>query len=163
MILRKPKSIQNILGIAVTMLSVAGLGTPAVISQTLPNNNATLRPGTSIQSQNQCFQLAAQNDGNLVLYKKSTRQALWSSGTYGRSVQYTIFQSDGNLVIYDPSNRPLWASGTDNKGATRLTLQDDGNLVIYTAQNRPLWATNTVTSCGNNTTPATVVLFPNLN
>jgi hypothetical protein len=107
-----------------------------------------LRPGTSIQSQNQCFQLAAQNDGNLVLYKKSTGQALWSSGTYGRSIQYAIFQSDGNLVIYDPGNRPLWASGTDNKGATRLTLQDDGNLVIYTAQNRPLWATNTVTSCG---------------
>jgi hypothetical protein len=110
-------------------------------------NNTTMPLGTTIKSNNQCFSLNAQSDGNLVLYRKSNGQALWDTKTYGRNVNRTIFQNDGNLVIYNTSNQAVWASGTDRRGGTRVTVQDDGNFVMYNAQNQALWATNTVTSC----------------
>ncbi len=53
------------------------------------------------------------------------------------------FQTDGNLVMYNPANKPVWASGTHNKNGVRLTMQKDGNLVIYTASNHPIWSSNT--------------------
>jgi hypothetical protein len=123
---------------------------PTPSGDSLTNNNSIMRPGTSLSSNNQCFQLAAQTDGNLVLYRKSDNKALWNSSTYGRSVKHTIFQTDGNLVIYDPNNNPIWNTGTYGRGATRLTIQNDGNLVMYNSQNQPIWATNTVTDCNNN-------------
>jgi hypothetical protein len=116
--------------------------------------NTIMPPGSSVKSNNQCFRLDAQNDGNLVIYKQSNGQALWDTKTYGRNVKQTIFQSDGNLVIYNTSNNAVWASGTDRRGAANLYMQDDGNLVIYNSQNQPLWASNTVSSCGNPPAPA---------
>jgi murein DD-endopeptidase MepM/ murein hydrolase activator NlpD len=113
----------------------------------------TLPPGSSVRSNNQCFSLNAQADGNLVLYKQSNGQALWHTATYGRNVKQTIFQTDGNLVIYNTSNQPVWASNTDRRGITQLNVQDDGNVVMYNSQNQPIWATNTVTSCGTTPPP----------
>ena len=115
-----------------------------------------MSPGSSVKSNNQCFSLNAQSDGNFVLYKLSNGQALWNTSTYGRNVKQTIFQTDGNLVIYNTSNQPVWASNTDRRGATQLIVQDDGNVVMYNAQNQPIWATNTVTSCGSNNPPPPV-------
>jgi len=54
-----------------------------------------------------------------------------------------VFQSDGNLVLYDRDAGALWASGTNGRGGNKAIVQDDGNFVIYDAQNRPLWATGT--------------------
>jgi surface antigen len=109
--------------------------------------NSVLQPGSSIKSKNQCFVLNAQPDGNLVLYRKSNGQALWATGTDRRNVKQTVFQADGNLVIYNTSNTPIWASGTDRRGGAKLAVQDDGNFVMYNSQNQPLWQTNTLTSC----------------
>jgi len=53
-----------------------------------------------------------------------------------------IWQTDGNLVLYDAVNQPLWSSATQGQGA-RLIFQGDGNVVIYSSANRPLWATGT--------------------
>ncbi|HYN96808.1 MAG TPA: hypothetical protein VES42_23450 [Pilimelia sp.] len=59
-------------------------------------------------------------------------------------------QHDGNLVIYDQSNRPRWATGTNGSGATQLVFQHDGNLVLYTAgYGRAVWASNTRHRCRN--------------
>jgi CHAP domain len=110
-----------------------------------------LQPGSSIRSSNQCFGFEAQSDGNFVLYRRSNNQPLWASGTDRRNVKHTVFQNDGNLVIYNTSNNPIWASNTDRRSGTRLTVQDDGNVVMYTAQGQAVWHTNTVTSC--NVTP----------
>ncbi len=41
-------------------------------------------------------------------------------------------QSDGNLVVYSPTNQPLWSTGTAGSNATGFEMQDDGNLVLYT-------------------------------
>ena len=96
-----------------------------------------------------------------------------------------VMQNDGNLVLYDPSGRPLWASGTSNTSGTFLVpqappgsppgagtvnfggqfvnyavMQDDGNLVIYQTyapgQAGPIWNTGTP---GNG--PSTLVLDSN--
>ncbi len=53
-----------------------------------------------------------------------------------------IFQNDGNLVIYNPSRKPIWATGTEKTGANRFAVQSDGNVVLY-VDSTPLWATNT--------------------
>jgi surface antigen len=131
--------------------TVTSCGTTSQQPLTRPANsliNNTIMPlGSSIKSNNQCFNLSAQSDGNLVIYRQSNGQALWNTATYGRNVKQTIFQPDGNLVIYNTSNQAVWASNTDRRGGTRITLQDDGNFVMYNAQNQALWATNTVTSC----------------
>ena len=55
---------------------------------------------------------------------------------------YAKFQSDGNLVVYDKSNRWVWQSGTAYTGKT-CKMQVDGNLVIYDAKNNPVWHSHT--------------------
>ncbi len=59
-----------------------------------------------------------------------------------------IFQTDGNLVVYDTSKSGeeavLWASDTDDDAAGgHLAIQADGNLVIYAADSDAEWDTNT--------------------
>lgn len=53
-----------------------------------------------------------------------------------------IMQTDGNLVAYDETDRPVWASLTSGENY-KAVFQEDGNLVVYTADDKPLWATNT--------------------
>jgi hypothetical protein len=105
---------------------------------------------------------------NLVIYSP-TNNVLWSSNTAhnpdgysyvtsylnygslrpGQSLETTnrnrklVFQSDGNLVLYNAAGQPLWASGTHGKGGNLLSLQLDGNLVLYNAAGQPLWASGT--------------------
>ncbi|XP_055357574.1 uncharacterized protein LOC129602555 [Paramacrobiotus metropolitanus] len=52
------------------------------------------------------------------------------------------FQSDGNLVIYDGSDRPKWNSNTAGRGDQAL-FQTDGNLVIYDISSRTVWDSQT--------------------
>jgi len=53
-----------------------------------------------------------------------------------------VYQTDGNFVIYNSSNRPIWASNTSRRRSNRLIMQSDGNLVIYNNRT-PIWASNT--------------------
>ncbi|OVE78955.1 hypothetical protein BVY00_01485 [bacterium G20] len=73
----------------------------------------------------------------------SPTQALWSTATDGQQVAFLALQPDGNLVLYDRSARPLWASSTDGSGLTRLIVQPDGNLVLYDQSNIPRWNSGT--------------------
>ena len=56
-----------------------------------------------------------------------------------------VMQDDGNLVIYDTTNRPVWASNTYGQGPRphRLVIQHDRNLVIYGNDGKPTWSTRT--------------------
>jgi hypothetical protein len=57
-------------------------------------------------------------------------------------------QRDGNLVIYDQSNRARWSTRTYGSGATQMVFQHDGNLVLYTAgYARAVWASGTRHAC----------------
>ena len=69
---------------------------------------------------------------------------LWASNTDGRPVGVCIMQGDGNLVIYTRGGQPIWASNTDGRPGSRLIVQDDGNVVIYQSDGTAAWATNTV-------------------
>jgi len=55
-----------------------------------------------------------------------------------------LYQSDGNLVLNDDSNKvALWSTGTAGTTTGQLLLQGDGNLVIYDARGVAVWATGT--------------------
>jgi len=55
------------------------------------------------------------------------------------------YQSDGNLVLYDDSERlVLWASNTVGTRPGRAVMQADGNLVVYDQGGRPIWSSGTV-------------------
>jgi outer membrane protein assembly factor BamB len=103
--------------------------------------------GESISSNNGCFQLIMQGDGNLVLYG-NTMRPMWNSVTVG-SADRAFMQDDGNFVVYTPNMQPVWAAHPQNRqGLTnfRLIVQDDGNLVIYAnngSEVRPIWSTGT--------------------
>ena len=51
-------------------------------------------------------------------------------------------QADGNLVLYDATNRPRWATGTNGRAITHVVMQPDGNLVIY-RNKTAVWASDT--------------------
>lgn len=99
-----------------------------------------LFPGQSLFSSSAFYELRLQDDGNLVIY--TPNRAIWSSLTFGQSVDRLILQPDGNMVIYDTSNRPLWSSRTNGLSGGKLTLQSDGNVVFYNLVG-PVWASNT--------------------
>ena len=106
------------------------------------NANEVLAPW--ITSSDGRFTFVYQSDGNLVLYRNGSTDALWASGTNGTSEGLTLMQENGNLVIYDATNLPVFDTGTSGNPGSRLIVQNDGNVVIYSPDGRPLWATNTV-------------------
>ena len=106
---------------------------------------ANLKLGEQLISKNGKYDLRMQHDGNLVEYCNGNKP-IWHSATYGKSVTGGLrFQSDSNLVIYDPN--PIWASGTYHSGATTLVVQNDGNIVMYTRDGTPVWHTDTCNKC----------------
>lgn len=55
-----------------------------------------------------------------------------------------LYQTDGNLVLYDDVDRAaLWASQTSATTVGEALLQGDGNFVIYDGQGVARWATGT--------------------
>jgi len=99
----------------------------------------------AIESPNLCFQLIMQNDGNLVMYRRRTGEALWNSGTSRGCTNRACMQGDGNFVTYC-NGQATWSSGTPGNNGATLFMQDDGNVVVY-ANNRAIWSSGTVTHC----------------
>lgn len=94
-----------------------------------------LFPGEYLSSPNGTYRLWAQNDGNVVLYRKKkwfgieTWSAVWwTLHKRLRGPATLVMQADGNLVTYDKSVA-TWA--TMRFGSARsMTVQDDGNVVV---------------------------------
>jgi hypothetical protein len=107
-------------------------------------SNSYLYPGQSVTSVDGRFSLTYQGDGNLVLQNVQTLEPLWWSNTSGTSPGVVAMQGDGNLVVYDASERWVWASNTAGAPGAFLVVQGDGNLVIYSDyENSALWASDT--------------------
>jgi hypothetical protein len=68
--------------------------------------------------------LAMQTDGNLALYRSPGRQLLWQSGTSGACSGNckAVFQSDGNLVLYENGSTPYWNTATYRNPGAELVL-----------------------------------------
>jgi YD repeat-containing protein len=74
----------------------------------------------------------------------------WGPGTQGHPGAYAIFQTDGNLVVYDVNGTALWSSGTSGTFAERLDMNDDGRIIIW----KSAWNSGTSDGQFNGTTYA---------
>jgi hypothetical protein len=55
-----------------------------------------------------------------------------------------LYQTDGNLVVYDDGDRTaLWSSLTGGTSVGQVLMQPDGNLVVYDARMTPVWNSGT--------------------
>ena len=86
------------------------------------------------------YQLTAQEDGNLVIYK-TNGQVIWASNTNGSqqiaNPQYNA--SNGKFGINNLPSGQVLGSGEwigSNTGNLRLVMETDGNLVLYTFTNK---------------------------
>ncbi|KAK5994170.1 Mannose-specific lectin [Cladobotryum mycophilum] len=114
-----------------------------------------LRPGQQIRSRNGAYDLAFQQDANLVLYKfakpdpvaPSEFETIWSSdtGSWVNRGDRAALQKDGNFVVYESGDYPLWSSQTYTTERREvfytLIMQDDGEAVIYKEENERIWGT----------------------
>ncbi len=97
--------------------------------------NSYLKSGYYLFSPDGQYKLVMQGDGNLVQYRMSHGKTVpvWASGTNGNPGAFLVEQSDGNIVLYSSTLRPLWSTNTYGKqlGINTLQLQSDGNIVLY--------------------------------
>ncbi len=88
-------------------------------------------------------QAQTEENNNIILKPKNSNLNYHQGQRWVTASGYKfIFQGDGNLVLYNPSKKPIWASNTHGKGATTFAVQVDANIVIY-AGSKALWASNT--------------------
>ena len=109
--------------------------------------NECLNMKDSLVSENGCFKLIMQEDGNLVIYRKSDGIPIWNTATYLSCSYIVCYRADGNLVVSNCEREATWVAGAF-AGGHYVELQNDGNLVNY-ADNplRPVWASNSVSQC----------------
>jgi hypothetical protein len=69
-------------------------------------------------------------------------RTVWATGSSASEQDFAkaIFQSDGNLVIYD-RGKPIWDTQTPGAiGIYRLQLTDQGELLISSPDGAPVWS-----------------------
>jgi hypothetical protein len=97
---------------------------------------------------------ADDTDGVASIYGRPAvaRDRLLSGGqlTAGQSITSAngrfrlLFQTDGNLVLYDDLERSApWSTNSTGITAGQVLMQPDGNLVVYDAAGRDHWSTGT--------------------
>jgi len=100
--------------------------------------------GSSLRSDNNCFSLELQFDGNLVMYCDYDGSALWRSNTQETGANRLCMQNDGNLIIYGKDNQPKWATRTRGTESW-FKVQNDGNAAIFSKdqndENKIIWTT----------------------
>lgn len=60
-----------------------------------------------------------------------------------------VMQGDGNLVIYNGSNKGIWSSGTWGLNIARAVMQHDGNFVLYDTNGTARFGSNTWNPVGS--------------
>ncbi|KAF9996872.1 hypothetical protein BGZ79_009410 [Entomortierella chlamydospora] len=94
---------------------------------------------------------AMQSDGNFVGYNTNTGQAISSTASNGLGTKgaYTIiFQSDGNLVIYDAKRKATFSSATYIGGPNSQRLIpsflgfEGGSFYINDGTGHPMWSSS---------------------
>ncbi|KAL1656463.1 hypothetical protein SLS61_000926 [Didymella pomorum] len=117
------------------------------------DSNSSLYPGNDLWSSNRRARLAAQNDGNVVIYavlSSGEERAIWSTDTQGRSWDRLCMNGNGELCLFVNSQGgdTAWKSGKGdwNTGIDEpflLSMQNDGNLCVYGSGDRYVWGTQT--------------------
>jgi hypothetical protein len=74
-----------------------------------------LYPGHEIYAWDNNYSLVYQPEGQLQLHRHGPSDKVgWESRTKGTEAGVCVMRADGNLVLYDPDNRPLWESNIDD-------------------------------------------------
>jgi len=88
------------------------------------------------------YDFRLQGDSNMILRKISTDKVLWKAG-WGSGGTRLHMQRDLNLVLYNPSGRPVWSSQTWSSGpksdSRRLYITNDGKLIIVDQNENIVW------------------------
>ena len=112
---------------------------------------STLYPGDELRSSNDRYAFKFYKDGNIELHGPRTNRNtyIWNTGTLGSGAK-CVLQSDGNLVVYDASNRPLWNSKTMSTYNRRyvnreykpisLVITNNGDMNLISETNRVVWS-----------------------
>jgi hypothetical protein len=101
------------------------------------NAGQQLKPGDTLTSPNNNYQLVFEANGNLVLYQLNGF-AIWATNTAGQTATSAIMQTDGNFVLY-ANGSTIWSSNTAGNPGAIFRLGDYGNLVVEIASGRVLW------------------------
>jgi hypothetical protein len=114
-----------------------------VSNQLLPN----YRMANGSWAESSSVWLVQQNDGNVVLYRKSDGTALWSTGTNGHPGAATDVSSTGNVEVVQNGSQ-LWKNPMSQTSPNAyLKVQDDANVVLYRQNTsdpaNALWSTGT--------------------
>lgn len=114
--------------------------------------NQQLRNGEELVSDNSWVGFSINRDGHFGLYRRQTRQSIWSSGTPHVPGGYLVMQGDGNLVAYAPDGTAYWNTGTNGNPGALALIRNEGNLVIYSA-GAVLWTSNPALDFSSPTIP----------
>lgn len=94
-----------------------------------PQYGSQTPPGTSARVLQSCPRnIPAQSDKFVIGNGLRPGQSLSSANR----LYHLVFQTDGNIAIYDKCNKVLWATSTANQSAGLFVLQSDGNLAVRT-------------------------------
>lgn len=106
---------------------------------------AVLTTGEELRSANGWLTLTVQDDGNVVLRRRQTGAALWSSRTRTQAVTELRMQKDGDLTACRADGTVAWNSRTVGNDGASLVLRDDGDLVVTAGDAAThLWHSDTV-------------------
>ena len=102
-------------------------------------NGEVLLSGTALTSASGEYSVVCQNDGNLVLYRNTTRQIVWASQTQAAAPVRLELEPGGSLVLRDEAGHEVWRptlKDGDNPDYSRsvLRLADNGILVLFSIQ-----------------------------
>lgn len=113
--------------------------TPVWLSNTGGNSGATM-----VVDNAGLLKITSPNEE--VLWRSLTKIDVLAAGQSVSSwngLYQLLFQTDGNLVLYDlSSGRAIWQSQTNGTGANLAVMQADGNFVLYNG-GTPVWLSNT--------------------
>jgi hypothetical protein len=113
----------------------------AKLLKTRLNADDVLKANGMIRSENGEYFAKMQTDGNFVVIKKSSGEAVWANNasSSGRGM-YITMQKDGNLVQYDTTFKSAqWSTSTAGNDGAYAMVTNDGKLLIKSKADAQLW------------------------
>lgn len=134
---------------SLALLATAAACSPAPAAPT----NDTLHASGSLTDEGEIrsandYSFVMHANGNAVLYRPSPggRVPLWATDTAGNPGARLVMEEDGNLVVYDVSDRVLWTNQQRGAAGSALVIRPNGNLVQVQpidGGRREVWSTGT--------------------
>ena len=97
----------------------------------------------NLYSPSKNYLAAMQPDGNLVIYQQT---AVWDTKTsrQGKGPFCMRLQTDGNLGLYDSTNKPSWYSNSYGRGQGpySVALQNNGSFQIIDCLKTVIWSSS---------------------